>query len=274
MTYIRQFETSNPRTIPGLILPLLRWLYCLMRNQDYEKYCKAKKLAKTHICEEMENEFPRLSEIYQDWGDVYESDLLCDSIAQRDWCVDKYHLFEHNPIAKWVEDAENYKYRAGYELLDVPLMKTKAETLTIIKKHLDFVYKYRELAVEKSKKPLARLIYQELPVAKYRFHPKGGKLSAATKLAVKKAFYVDELRQKTNDKGKPLSLTETVLAIKQDPENPFGWTLTEEDKRDLQRGVFKKGLFSSSEVTLVRRARSDFDAYVRNTIHGRFPDNS
>jgi len=71
-----------------------------------------------------------------------------------------------------------------------------------------------------------------------------------------------------------MSLTDMVLAIKQDPKNPFGWTLTEQDKQDIARGVFKKGLYGGSEITLVKRALKDFDAYVRNTIHGRFPDNS
>jgi hypothetical protein len=158
-------------------------------------------------------------------------------------------------------------------LVELPLMDTKAKALSMFEQFLDVNEMVRKRAHE-STKPLVRLILQKRPGSKYHYHPDGWKLSTATRKALAKAAYVGKLRYRKTPDGKPLSLTDKVLAIKEDPKNPFGWSLTEQDKRDIAKGVYKKGLLGGSEVTLVKRAQKDFDAYVHNTIYGRFPDNS
>ena len=258
---------------PGDMRWMMQWLWFFGRNRDYWAYCKAKRIGRADVCERLEREFPRIAELYSDWRDIHAVDLFSDVAAQCEWWKPMRHLFYDLPRVVWIEDPKVYEHRPGYMLVELPLMDTKAATMRVFEQFADLTYGIRARAQE-STKPAMRLALQARSGAKYTFHPDGGKLSAATRKAIAKAIYADKLRRTKGQDGKALSLTDTVLAIKQDPKNPFGWSLTDTDKRDIATGMFKKGLFASSEITLVKRARKDFDAYVRNTIHGRFPDNS
>ncbi|MDP4300218.1 hypothetical protein [Leptothrix discophora] len=252
---------------------ILQWLWFFLNNRDYRRYCWARRTKRDAVCLELQQQYPGLTELFDDWGDIHAVDLFGDAAAQREWWEPRSHLFWDLPHIKWIEEPSEYKPRAGYMLVELPLMKTKAEALRMFEKFLDLNETGRKRAHE-STKPQFRLIMQKRPGSKYHYHPEGWKLSTATRKALAKAAYVGRLRYRKTPAGKPLSLTDKVLAIKEDPKNPFGWSLTEQDKRDIAKGVYKKGLFGGSEVTLVKRAQKDFDAYVRNTIYGRFPDNS
>jgi hypothetical protein len=258
---------------PVVMTRVMQWLRFFMHNRDYQRYCWARRSKRESVQRELEGQYLGLPELYDDWGDIHAADLVNDAKAQRAWWQSRAHLFWDMPMVAWIEDPFTYKARPGYMLVELPLMDTKADALRIFERFLDLNEQGRKRAQE-STKPLFRLIAQKRPGAKYHYHPEGWQLNAATKKAVAKAEYVGRLGYLKTSDGKPLSLTDKVLAIKQDPKNPFGWSLTEQDKRDIAKGVFKKGLFGGSEVTLVKRAQKDFDAYVRNTIYGRFPDNS
>ncbi len=253
---------------------IIEWLWFFRRNRDYWRYCKAKQLGRVDVCQQLEASFPRIAELYADWGDIHASNLVSDAEAQRKWWVTRARLFIdfHGPT--WIEDPATYVHRPGHLLVEIPLLDTKAATMRAFDRYLGLQYMHRQRALTKSTKPAVRLVMQPRSGPKYRLHPDGAKPNAATKRALAKAAYVDQLRRQRRVDGNQLSLTDTVLAIKQDPKNPFGWSMTEQDKRDMAKGVFKKGLYAGSEITLIKRARKDFDAYVRNTIHGRFPDNS
>jgi hypothetical protein len=158
-------------------------------------------------------------------------------------------------------------------VLEVPLYANRSDVLAGVKAFLDRYYDGDVIERRRGAKQ-PRPALEEVRTPKYRLSTGANDLSVATIKALRKAAYVAGLRRQRKSDGRPLSLTDTVLAIKQDPKNPFGWSLTDADKRDIEKGVFKKGLFAGSEITLIKRARRDFDAYVRNTIHGRFPDNT
>ena len=258
---------------PWAMRRVVLWLFFFMHNREYRRYCWAMRVGRNDVQHELDSKYPGLKELFSDWGDIHAADLLNNEDAQRAWWIPRAHLFWDLPSIRWIEDPSTYEPRPGYMLVELPLTDTKAEALRIFERFLDLNEEGRERANE-STKPLFRLVVQKRPGSKYHFYPDGRQLSAATKKALAKAAYVGRLRYRKTPDGKPLSLTDKVLAIKQDPKNPFGWSLTEQDKRDIAKGVFKKGLFGSSEVTLVKRAQRDFDAYVRNTIYGRFPDNS
>ena len=57
-----------------------------------------------------------------------------------------------------------------------------------------------------------------------------------------------------------------------DPENPFKWKMLKQDHEAVAAGTFYNSITDSSEISLIKRHRKDFDALVRNTVHGRFPD--
>lgn len=257
--------------MPWAMRRLKTWLFFFLHNLDYYQYCMAKRDGRADMCLQLEANYPGLPELFEDWGDIHAVDLMRDEQDQRAWWSSRWQLFWDLPQVSWVEEPAKYKPRAGYMLVELPLMATKADSLRLFEKFLDINEDGRRRAHE-STKPLFQLVAQKRSSSKYHYYSEGWTINAATRKAIAKAAYVGRLKYRKTAEGKPLSLTDKVLAIKQDPKNPFGWSLTEQDKEDIAKGVFKKGLFGGSEVTLVKRAQKDFDAYVRNTIYGRFPD--
>ncbi len=253
---------------------LRRWLAFFRCNPDYKAYCLARREGNDAARAALEARYERMAELYEDWGDIHAPGVAGNDMESYfAWGKDRdLTLFFRARVVTRIDDPSTYVKKEGHLLLDVPLSEKLSEVMEQVETYLSLVYKMRTDVLEREQ-PVSKAV-MELPVPKYMLHAPGGKLNAATEGSIKKAVYVDGLRHRRKDDGKPLSITDTVLAIKQDPKNPFGWSLTDADKRDIEKGVFKKGLFAGSEVTLVKRARKDFDAYVRNTIHGRFPDNS
>jgi hypothetical protein len=211
--------------------------------------------------------------MYADFGDIIETNLLKDKTAFSKWFASRRGLFNDKRVVWPVHDPATYVRQPATVLLEVPLYENKSDVLAGVKGFLDRYYDgnvYEKRSGVRQRRP----VREEVRAPKYRLSTGANDLGVATIKALRKAAYVAGLRRQRTRDGKSLSLTDTVLAIKQDPKNPFGWSLTDADKRDIEKGVFKKGLFAGSEITLIKRARRDFDAYVRNTIRGRFPDNS
>jgi len=246
------------------------WLGFFRFNRDYRAYCKAKNEGDTEICARLEASFSKIAELYEDWGDIYQTDVVRDRKAYMEWIKGKeYRFYEYRTVRR-VEDPKNHRQRRGHVLLSVPLGNALSDVVVEVEKALDPFYEPSPKGKTRKESPS---FFMRLPTPKYKLHDPSGKLNAATVRAFRKAAYVAQYRRvKAN--GKPLSVTDTVLAIMQDPKNPLKWKLTPEDKAAVKRGTFAKSILGSSEVTLVKRYRKDFDAYVRNTIHGRFPDNS
>lgn len=249
------------------------WIGFLGCHKGYIAYCRAKREGQPERCRSLEAKFQCIADLYVDFSDIFEQNILRDKRAFGRWLAVRRTLFDEKRSVSVVVSPASYVRQPGTVLIEVPLYEKKSDALTGVKGFLDRYYD--GTVIEKSKGvKQPRPALDELRAPKYRLSTESSDLNAATIKALRKAAYVAGFRHRRKDDGKPLSITDTVLAIKQDPKNPLGWTLTADDKRAVERGVFKKGLFAGSEVTLIKRHRKDFDAYVRNTIHGRFPDNS
>lgn len=249
---------------------LSRWLAFFKANAEYAAYCKAKAEGDEATCARLESEFACIADLYADWGDIREVPTLYTSEGFGAWMRPRNHLFLGSTRVTWIEHSESYVHQPGRMLLDVPMADRKSDTLAEVESFLDLHYKNR---AKVSTKAAARIAMQPLPEPKYVLHAPNGKVNKATLGSVVKAWYVNGYRKKLVG-GKPMSITDTVLAIKRHAKNPLGWTMTPDDERAVARGTFAKSILGGSEVTLIKRHRKDFDAYVRNTIHGRFPDNS
>jgi len=245
-----------------------KWLYCFKQNADYKAYCIAKEMGDAVTCEQFEAKYERIADLYADWGDIRNIVFRGQSETFKLWRGERSKLFLQLDMVRWIENPAEYEHRAGHALIEVPLFEKKNDTLASLEKHIDFVYKMRKRAVEDSSKESVRLIHGPLPQPKYTLH---GDFNKATKGSVRKAIYVAMYRRIRKD-GLALSQTDIVIAAMQDLKNPFKWAMTESDKVAHERGTFKKSLFNGSKVKMLARAGQDFDALVRNTIHGRFPD--
>lgn len=250
---------------------LLRWLAFFKANADYAAYCDARASEDRATCSRLESQFERIAELFDDWGDIRgvpTSTTTTEGFIA--WLAPRRHLFEDDTRVQWIEDPSTYVHSAGRMLLDIPLTDRKSETLLAVEKYLDLFYTYRKRV---STKASMRIVQQPLPKPKYVLHAPNGTVNKATSGSLRKAEYVSGYRKKLVG-GRPMSITDTVLAIKRHAKNPLGWTMTPDDERAVARGTFAKSILGGSEVTLIKRHRKDFDAYVRNTIHGRFPDNT
>lgn len=248
------------------------WMFCFQQNTDFEAYCVARRDKDESACQDLEGRFDRIMELYADWGNIHLINARSSSDSFAAWKNERHHLFYRSSLIRWIEDPNAYVHSPGRFLLDVPFAEHKADTLKQLNRYVDFVYKMRDRAAHHSTKPVARLVNLPLPAAKYSLH---GDFNKATRGRVTKAIYVAFYRYKQiQNNGKPLSTSETVLAIKQDPKNPLGWKMLRADESALSSNAFKKHLFAGSgtEITLLKRHRKDFAALVRNTIYGRFPD--
>jgi hypothetical protein len=249
------------------------WIGFLGCHKGYIAYCRAKREGQRERCLSLEAKFECIADLYVDFGDIFEQNILRDKKAFGRWLAVRRRLFDDRRSVSLVVNPAAYVRQPATVLIEVPLFEKRSDVLAGVKGFLDRYYDGTIIEKAKGVKQ-PRLALNEVRAPKYRLSTGSNDLNAATIKALRKAAYVAGLRHRRKDDGKPLSITDTVLAIKQDPKNPLGWKLTADDKRAVERGVFKRDLFGGSEVTLVKRHRKDFDAYVRNTIYGRFPDNS
>ncbi len=252
---------------------LRRWLAFFRANTDYAAYCQARADSDGFACANLEGKFSRIAELYFDWGDLRAVHAVRSSQSFEEWQQQRYALFFDDVRVRAIHQSSTHVHLPGHLLLDIPLASRQGETLKAVETFIRRTYQHGQRIVKESTVPAMRLALQPLPVPKYRLHAPNGKISMATASNLRKALYVNKYRN-TLVNGKTMSVTATVLAIKQDAKNPLGWVLTSDDEDALKRGTFAKSILGGSEVTIVKRHRKDFDAYVRNTIHGRFPDNS
>jgi hypothetical protein len=244
------------------------WRKFLALNPNYKGYCDARRRGDKTKCAELESQFQCVAELYDDWGDFYQVHF-----DYKKWIEPRRELYFRTSIIRWVEDSAGYVPRAGHMLIELPLADEMSQTVATFKAWIKFAYEMRDEVVKSSTRPLARLANEPLPQPKYMLHDPRGRLNAASLATIRKAAYVVHVGQDSN-MGGLRSATETVLAIKQGRNNPLGWSMTTDDINALARGTFAKSILDSSEVTQVKRYRKDFKAYVANTIHGRFPDNT
>jgi hypothetical protein len=164
-----------------------------------------------------------------------------------------------------ITDVSTYQYSPGMVLMNIRMYDEMHKTIKEVTQMIDHIYQYREnydYSYFKSKVEAntVELMTKVLPKPKYKLH---GGVNAATEGRLNKAIYVQQFSA--------LSQADAVIAAMQDSGNPFEWEMTEGDKAAHERGTFKKSLFNGSKLKMLVKASHDFDALVRNTIHGRFP---
>lgn len=221
-------------------------------------------------CALFEAKFERIADLYADWGNIQNIVFRGPSETFKLWREERKKLFLQLDFVRWIEEPTAYAHRAGYLLIEVPLFDKKTDTLTQLEQHIDMVYAGRKRSVEKSPKASVRLIYGTLPQPKYTLY---GDFNKATQGTIKKAIYV-AMHQRIRKEGRPLSQADTVIAILQDPKNPFGekWKMTASEQDAYAKGTLKKTVVYAAKMKQIKFYRDEFDALVKNTIHGRFPD--
>ena len=208
----------------------------------------------TEACGVLERKHEYITELYNDWGNLGDIDVSTYSESFQAWLQRKRSLFFVDEEVRSVHDISSYVPQGSRILLDVPILSSKKKTMERIAAHINLVHALR----------------MRFDGPKYKLH---GDFNKATQGTIEKAIYV-AMHQGFKNGDKPLSQSETVIAILQDPENPFGdrWRMTPSEQVAYAKGTLKKTVVYAAKMKQIKFYRDEFDALVKNTIHGRFPD--
>ncbi|MHA6847042.1 hypothetical protein [Ralstonia syzygii] len=153
------------------MLLIIEWLKCLHLHPDFEAYCNAKRTGDADTCATLEQEHPRIAELYEDWGDIHALPSVHDSETVLEWYGPRQHLFAP-PEATVVDPIEWLTARSNTTLVAVPNGLTREQLLEVLD---DFVSehpemlgngpKYQVMSI-KGERPAATLkrLYQARPV--------------------------------------------------------------------------------------------------------------
>lgn len=235
------------------------WYQCLAQNIDYSLYCTANTKGDAAKCKAYESRFDRIAEIYQDFGELdgWHDDGLFGRRWQ-EWFEPRRHLFMAS--AAVITDPSSFVCRAGHLLLDIPLQADAASTTKLVGKLMTDYYASHEVLAPTP--------------PKYTLHLKNGR----------PAHGFEQVRQACLSAARsyrydPVTFEERrhVDAIADFIHNEIdnmGWTLDHMGRKELaQTGKLSEQRLDSFKAML-NRCRRDFKAFSRNTIRGRFPDDS
>lgn len=132
-------DFSRPYVVPVMSkdeihLEFIRqWYECLSWNEDYEKYCDVKRDGDTETCFQLERKFPRIAEVFTDWGDIFNGQPYPDWLGQR-----RHLFFASEPTVQFGDDGG----KTGGLTITVPRGLSKADLNRLLKV---FVAKNEEL---------------------------------------------------------------------------------------------------------------------------------
>lgn len=235
------------------------WYQCLVANIDYCGYCDARDAGDTQRCKPYEKRFDRIAEIYEDFGtpDLWPEAGL-NSEQWRTWFEPRRHLFMAG--AKVVADTSAFVPSPNHLLIDVQLQKDANATTDLIRLLLDDHYKRHSVPVPTP--------------PKYSLHLNSGRLAhgyekvrQACASAVRSYRYdpitFEELRH-----------VDAIAAFVHHEIDNMGWKLDPIARKELMETGKLSDQRLDSFKAMLNRSRRDFQAFARNTIRGRFPDDS
>lgn len=235
------------------------WYQCLSQNMDYSAYCNAKTAGDTAQCKSFEAQFERIADIYQDFGELdgWSEDGM-QSKQWKEWFEPRRHLFMAS--ATVITDPSAHVPRAGHLLLDVPLQNDANSTAKLVSRLMADYYAQHSVTVPTPPKYSLHLINGR-PAYGYQ------QVRQACTAVARTYSYEPE----TSDALHHLdALTEF---LRHEIDN-MGWTLDPKARKLLMEKSWISEDRLESFKTRFNRCRKDFRAFARNTIRGRFPDDS
>jgi hypothetical protein len=232
------------------------WYRYFKENTDYEAYCVARRDDDGAMALDLEERFPRVAELYTDWGDIHRTKPMHkNEMPWKMWLYERRHLFftdlpSIKPLTLPVTEIEN-----GSIALQIPGAATKDEVLLLFTKFIDDHYS----------------ALQVTHVPKYQLFAPEGRIDQSTFQAVKKAFYVQTVSEHHEQFARTNAGTALeVMALELKTQLGFSWELEQEQQDDLENGTLSM-IELDSVKRQVARYKSNFSAYVANTIEGVFP---
>lgn len=235
------------------------WYQCLTQNIDYGTYCTAKREGNAAQCAELEAQFEKIADVYNDFGELDgwpDEGMLCP--RWKPWYESRRHLFVSR--ASEIQTPDQYVKRPGYLLIDVPLQIDEAGTVEAVKQFLANHY--------------AGTVVVAASAPKYTLHTRNGRLAHGIVQVRQACRSVARSYRYDLETFEELNHHQAVAAFLRYEIDNMGWTLDPKARDELARtGLLSEQRLESFKAML-NRCRRDFRAFAANTIRARFPDNS
>jgi hypothetical protein len=234
------------------------WFRYFKENADYAAYCSARRDDDIPTCTQLENQFDQISELYADWGDIHAlKSMPRNERSWKIWLHEHRHLFfSIAPSIKHIA-SDDTEIEHGNIALQIPEAISKSEAMRLFSEFADHHYSDSELIPEQT--------------PKYRLYAPEGRIDQSTFQLVKKAYYVHVAAE--NHERHPETYAGTALEIMHlelKSQLGFNWELEPDQQERLNAGTFSM-LELESFKKQIARFKSNYEAYVANTIHGIFP---
>ena len=230
------------------------WFRFFQLNQNFEQYCDARRHADDVTYKRLETEFPRIEELYRDWGDIHIlPDMYHDDLVEwKEWLASKQWLFFTSPM-KLIE-SPIIEVEAGAFLLSIPTGRDKKQ----LKKLFDeFVDKNPEIVGDGPK-----------------YVPRKIKGQSAKEILERldQAEFVDDLLSGEGEfKYSHPEIALLVLKIPFLRTLGFDWQVNGEDQKARRaNGTLSQDDVVSHKRTIINLAKF-YSKSVDSTIHGFFP---
>lgn len=236
---------------------VLFWYQCLSENIDYSSYCSAAARDDKKTCASLEEKFPLLPELLNDFGPPLgwpREGISGD--AWKEWFAPRRHLFIQE--IEQIEDGVTVAPEVGYALLRVPLQPTARATLAMVRDHLDRLYATAEQTVA--------------PPPKYKLHMRGRRIACGYE-QVRQAVHTSTVSYAIDKSGDYVSLRTAIVNFLRGELDNMGWRMSTPARAKLMKegGDLDEDTYEKFRVR-VNKCRRDFEALSQNAIHGRFPD--
>lgn len=108
------------------------WFDCFRCNEDYEAYCDAIRTGDVKKQKHLEKEFPKIAELYEDWGDIH-------SVEYGEWVKTKKHLFSTSVEAIKIVGSLT-EVRDGELIVSIPAGMDKAAVVKLFEAFVEEGY--------------------------------------------------------------------------------------------------------------------------------------
>jgi hypothetical protein len=98
------------------------WFSYFKMNEDYEEYCEARRSCNLIACKRLEDAFPNIAELFDDWKDIHTLPIMGseNSVEWKTWLAANHHLFfAKRPAINLVDDT-NRKCESNHMQVSIP----------------------------------------------------------------------------------------------------------------------------------------------------------
>jgi len=235
------------------------WFSFFKLNEDYKSYCEAQRNGDNDVSEELEQRYPKIAELYEDWGDIHNFDPrngTNKSIEYQTWLEERRTLFfsaELDEPEILTGDPDHSDCR--YLYIKVPLLPKVTPVIRQVSNLLRSMYKEEWTAIR----------LKELQ-AKYTLAVKKPGDDQVL-LGIRKALNVWEYAQPVN------GITPTALKVVKNVEQRIRaeWQNTLANNWQWCQDGREEAGNEAELIRQVRRYKKEASNIIKNTIYGRFP---